>query len=846
MPWLTKRATPVALCAFFVLTASGQVRERGATCIYIGPDDGVWSAAGNWDAGVPNGEFNALVNDQGPLVNVFVDITVLLHNLTIDAGNSVTLDNGRELRLVAYDGTSSILNHGTLRLDSYGSNSYLRFDPNVDGDIFELTGGGEVIASGDLGSNLITEIYGQAVLHNLDNTIRAGNLRLGYNSLEIINDSLVVADSAGQLLIDPPTGQFGFTNTGILRADGGTMRLAAGDYQNDGGVIEARNGSVVELWGTANIHGGTIRGIDGGEVQASSGAPQLYLASGYSPTIEGTLRVLNSQELRTYGGGTINNTGSIVLGSTAYNTYLRIDPDVDGDVVTLSGGGEVVASNAGPNFLFEVYGNAVLHNVDNTIRGGNLRLAYNSLEIINDGLIVADTPGLLQIDPPAVPFGFVNNGTIRADGGTLRLEAGEFDNSTGVIEALNASIIELTGTATIHGGTIRAASGGEIQITAGTPILNLSTGYTPTLEGTVRVANGKELRIFGPGTVENTGTIILDSIGGNTYLRFDPETDGDTCMLEGGGELVASGAGPCFIQEVYGQAVLHNVDNTIHGGNLRLGNNALPVINEGTIRADSDVDALIIDPPSDAIGFDNRGLLEATGTAGLTINAGPFTTSGLVTIDAVSALTRNGDIVQTEGSTTVDGTLSVSNGAFLLQGGTLTGEGAITGNVDNTGGDIAPGGSVGTLSLTGDLAQSETGALVIELGGFYDGEYDVLEITGDADLGGYLELLPVNGFVPTVGDSFTILTATGAISGWLRLPDCGGRYEIEYAADAVIVHVTGVAYPGDFNCDGCVDQSDLGILLAAYNRNDGGDIDGDGDTDQADLGELLSHYGDGC
>ncbi len=51
---------------------------------------------------------------------------------------------------------------------------------------------------------------------------------------------------------------------------------------------------------------------------------------------------------------------------------------------------------------------------------------------------------------------------------------------------------------------------------------------------------------------------------------------------------------------------------------------------------------------------------------------------------------------------------------------------------------------------------------------------------------------------------------------------------------------------GDLNGDGCVDQSDLGILLAAYGNDDGGDIDGDGDTDQADLGTLLGNYGQGC
>ncbi len=50
---------------------------------------------------------------------------------------------------------------------------------------------------------------------------------------------------------------------------------------------------------------------------------------------------------------------------------------------------------------------------------------------------------------------------------------------------------------------------------------------------------------------------------------------------------------------------------------------------------------------------------------------------------------------------------------------------------------------------------------------------------------------------------------------------------------------------GDLDDDGDVDQSDLGILLAAYGQSAGGDIDGDGDTDQSDLGLLLSNYGFG-
>ena len=55
--------------------------------------------------------------------------------------------------------------------------------------------------------------------------------------------------------------------------------------------------------------------------------------------------------------------------------------------------------------------------------------------------------------------------------------------------------------------------------------------------------------------------------------------------------------------------------------------------------------------------------------------------------------------------------------------------------------------------------------------------------------------------------------------------------------------------PGDLNGDGCVDQADLGTLLADWGCTGGdcpGDADGDGDTDHSDLGVVLAHWGEGC
>ena len=78
-----------------------------------------------------------------------------------------------------------------------------------------------------------------------------------------------------------------------------------------------------------------------------------------------------------------------------------------------------------------------------------------------------------------------------------------------------------------------------------------------------------------------------------------------------------------------------------------------------------------------------------------------------------------------------------------------------------------------------------------------------------------------------------------------------GQYPDSAFREAWVAHL-GDCFPslcGDLDGDGCVDQADLGILLADWGCTGGdcpGDCDHDGDTDQSDLGILLAHWGEGC
>jgi hypothetical protein len=95
--------------------------------------------------------------------------------------------------------------------------------------------------------------------------------------------------------------------------------------------------------------------------------------------------------------------------------------------------------------------------------------------------------------------------------------------------------------------------------------------------------------------------------------------------------------------------------------------------------------------------------------------------------------------------------------------------------------------------------------------------------------------------------NFAIVAPHSAVDGATDYPSYFTR-EAGFGAVRLEIELGGDV-PGDVNGDGVVDQSDLGLLLAAYNFCDGdanwnadADLDGDGCVGQTDLGILLANY----
>jgi T5SS/PEP-CTERM-associated repeat protein len=178
-------------------------------------------------------------------------------------------------------------------------------------------------------------------------------------------------------------------------------------------------------------------------------------------------------------------------------------------------------------------------------------------------------------------------------------------------------------------------------------------------------------------------------------------------------------------------------------------------------------------------------------------------------------------------------------GQFEWTGGTLH-VATFSGNLLNQGGALAPGHSAGMTTIAGSYTQQAGATLDIELGGTSRGStYDAVDVTGNASLGGELQLTLLNGFMPTAGNSFSVLSSLGGIAGGftnvasgerLTTNDGLGSFLVYYGVGSpnpnqiVLTDFQPAGLPGDYNFNGTVDAADYVVwrngLGTTYNQND--------------------------
>jgi len=137
-----------------------------------------------------------------------------------------------------------------------------------------------------------------------------------------------------------------------------------------------------------------------------------------------------------------------------------------------------------------------------------------------------------------------------------------------------------------------------------------------------------------------------------------------------------------------------------------------------------------------------------------------------------------------------------------------------------SGGILSPGNSPGLLTV-GSLTLGSGSQFNVELGGTARGsQYDAVDSTGSVSLGGALNILLVNGFVPALGNSFDILhggSESGAFSS-VNLPALFSQMAwntTKLYSTGVLTVIDGNYLPGDVDRDSHVTAADVSALMSA-------------------------------
>ena len=277
-----------------------------------------------------------------------------------------------------------------------------------------------------------------------------------------------------------------------------------------------------------------------------------------------------------------------------------------------------------------------------------------------------------------------------------------------------------------------------------------------------------------------------------------------------------AGAGNLANTDNVSGLVVHSL--TLAGGNYHIGGSGVSLAfqNGSQVQNTGPMNALLGNLPLQfqAVGGSIHTFTVAAGTA-LSL-AGPLggAANTLLIKGGGGTLTLAGNsgslALQTRvdaGTAVIDGTQQ-GNAVTVNSGATLGGTGTV-GGIAVSGGTVSPGDPVtspGRLTAAGNVSlrsvpSGPAGILVVQLNGTTPGNgYDQLQAGGSVDLAG-ATLTASLGFTSHAGDTFTVVSAGGALSGtFAGLPNGstttigGDTFRVNYTATtAVLTHIPGAA-----------------------------------------------------
>ncbi|MFS2105593.1 autotransporter domain-containing protein [Ralstonia sp. Ralssp135] len=657
-------------------------------------------------------------------------------------------------------------------------------------------GGGSTAGTSGAGVNLAA---GFNVLSNVG-TITGGAGNGGAAGAGVISNGDVIVN--------------GGTISGGLYSDGVT-RAAAIQFNGANNTLQLLTGS--NIIGNLDVEAGAAAKITAGSAGLAL-SNNITLGDATSRvTLDATTTNLVVSGVIS-GAGSAAVTGSRTITLTGNNTYTGATTITTG-TLALSGAGSIAASSGVVNNgTLDISGTTSGATINALTGTGAVALGGQTLTLSNaagtfsgviggaGGLTVAGGTQTLSNTNVFTGATTINAGTLALSGaGSIATSGGVVNNGTFDISGTTsgATISTLTGSgAVVLGGrtlTLANAAGTFSGAIGGTGGLTVGGG-TQTLSA----ANG-----FSGATTINAGTLALSGAGSiaassgvvnNGTFDISGTTSGATINALTGSGAVALGSRTLTLANASGTfsgAIGGTGGLTLDGGTQTLSGvntySGATTVNAGTLALTgvgrlASVTTVALAGATSALDLSagvNQTVAHLSGVTGSRVVLGGALTladdssqtfsgsvsgNGAVIKQGTGTLTLNGVSSGFAGSTTVaGGTLAVgdaANASAVLGGnvlvnalGTLRGHGTVSGDISSSG-VVAPGGSIGTLSVGGNYTQGSTGALAIEVS---PTEASQLRVGGAAALGGSLAIMFDPGTY--TARRYTVLSAASGLTG---------------------------------------------------------------------------------
>lgn len=687
---------------------------------------------------------------------------------------------------------------------------------NTTGGDYNLGGAGAIVGTGSLTKNS----NGKLTLTTANAFSGGTSLNAGMVELDgagqigtgpVLNNGNITANSSGTANF-PATisGSGSFTNlsgnaslsasnsyTGATVVSAGTLFAA-----NSSSLGDVSSGTVVNPGGQLFITGAVSIGAEpltlNGSGPAADGA--LRKNGGNAASFGGAITLASDTTIKLDGSGTLNLTNAAGINGSAANANLTLLGD-GGSAGTISG--PVVLGTGGLTV------NAAAWTLAGTANhySGLLTLSAGTLNILSDTAlgIVPGSFNASQITLGGTLGALTNVSLIDGNRGITISSAGGFSVASGstltVSNALTGAATTLTksspGTLVLKGDNSATLSG----------TLNTDTSSTGSSDGNTRLAS--------PNAISGVAIInIRNNNGGTSTLQLDGS----------GGAIILA---PTVLNLSGRNNLVPAIENLSGNNTLSPSFSFAYVVGGGTYQFSSAAGTLTVGtavPTGAPAGFRTTmfsgsgdivvsGVIQDTAVMATLTNSVLKTGSGTLTLQAAN--TYAGATIISNGLLRVDGSIG-AGGVVTNAGGTLGGSGTINTPVFILpGAALAPGDSIGTLTINGDLNLAGNFALEVNKSLSPSQSNDLAVVNGGLTNSGTGAVLVSNlGPALSIGDKFTLFSQAVTNGAAMSVTGAGLIWNNNLAVDGSI-SVAGIVNPNPTNLTAVVNGGKLELSWPA-------------------------------